>query len=137
MSEPTTGEKMLAAIEKQTQILEAILEKLMQLTNESAIEKPAPNYVVDISAYETYDWSSIGAEISQTDRDGVAMVVWRGKNFMRRSAQNKFQPAIWYSRSIGKDETGENTYERLITFKQLPVPEALPKKAKFAVSIAK
>jgi hypothetical protein len=48
---------------------------------------------------------------------------------VRRSPANKFGEAIWFSRCTGKDENGENKYEKLITFKPTskiavePLPE--------------
>jgi hypothetical protein len=68
--------------------------------------------------------------VEYTDNDGAAVVSWRGNQFLRRSAQNKFKPAIWFSRAIGKDENGENRYERLISFKQMAEVEPLPDKVR-------
>ncbi|NJP11679.1 MAG: hypothetical protein HC866_21245 [Leptolyngbyaceae cyanobacterium RU_5_1] len=90
----------------------------------------APNYQVDLSDFATFDWSSIGATVEHSDRDGAAIVVWRRNRYIRRSAANKFQPAIWFSRSLGKDDEGNNRYERLITFKELPEAEPLPEKVR-------
>lgn len=115
---------MMAALSENN----ALLRRLVQLLE--ATPQPAPNYQMKIQDFPNFDWSSIGATVEQTDRDGVAVVAWRGNQYLRRSAQNKFKPAIWFSRAIGKDEQGENQYERLITFKQLAEAEPLPDKVR-------
>lgn len=107
----------------QTSLLERIAIAL-------ELGQSAPNYQADLSQFHHFDWSGIGATIESSDRDGVAAVVWRGNRYPRRSASNKFQPAIWFSRSVGKDDDGNTRYERLITFKQLAEPEPLPEKVR-------
>lgn len=89
----------------------------------------APNYQYSLESFANFDWESIGATVERSDRDGAAIVNWRGNRFVRRSPSNKFGEAIWFSRCVGKDEAGENKYERLCTFKLVskvevePVPE--------------
>ena len=89
----------------------------------------APNYQRPLENFLTFDWESIGATVERSEQYGAAIVNWRGMQFVRRSSSNKFGEAIWFSRCTGKDELGENKYERLITFKPLakvdvePVPE--------------
>jgi len=109
----------------------ALLERLV-----AAVEarSPVPNYVRDLAEFTEFDWSEIDATVIQTDDDGIATISWRGHRYMRRSPSNKFDPAIWFSRAIGKDDDGSNRYERLITFKELAEPEPLPSKVKKALS---
>jgi len=95
---------------------------------------PTPSYVRALTEFAEFDWSEIDATVIQTDDDGIATISWRGHRYMRRSPSNKFDPAIWFSRAIGKDDDGSNRYERLITFKELGEPEPLPNKVKKALS---
>lgn len=99
---------------------------LQRIATALEANQTAPNYQAELSDFLQFDWSSIGAEVEKFDRQGAAVVAWRGLKFVRRSASNKFQPAIWFSRSLGKDELGHNRYERLITFKSIAEPEPLP-----------
>lgn len=93
-----------------------------------SIPHPAPDIVLDLSAYSGFDWSSIGAQPIARDKHGAIAVRYDGKIYLRRSPTNKFGVAIWYSRATGKDGD-ETTYERLITFKEVKV-EADPLPAK-------
>jgi hypothetical protein len=97
------------------------LERIATALELTAGEKPAPNYREDIKNYPKFDWTSIGAEVLKADRYGAGLVRWRGKNYTRRSPQNNFGTTVFFSRCTGKDETGRNVYERLITFS--PVEE--------------
>lgn len=120
--------------EEQFQILIEVLMEQTTLLNRivAALEMPqaAPNYQVDLSKFANFDWAGISATVEHRDRDGVATILWKGNRYTRRSATNKFKPAIWFSRSIGKDDEGNNRYERLITFKQLAEAEPLPEKVR-------
>jgi hypothetical protein len=120
-------QQMMAALTENNTLLRQLTQ---QLSQQSDAERPAPNYQSRIEDFQNFDWASIGATIEYTDSDGVAVVSWRGNQFLRRSAQNKFKPAIWFSRAVGKDENGENRYERLISFKQLAEVEPLPEKVR-------
>ncbi|MBP0021248.1 MAG: hypothetical protein J7647_27300 [Cyanobacteria bacterium SBLK] len=99
---------------RQTVALEKIAAFLTTQQPESV-----PDIQEDIANFATYNWEAIGAEVLQRDQYGVAAVAWRGKQFYRRSPQNAFGAAIWFSRCIGKDESGKNKYERLIRFKPM------------------
>lgn len=92
--------------------------------------QPAPNHQANLTDFPTFNWARIGATVEKRDRDGAAVVSWHGHQYTRRSASNKFQPAIWFSRAIGKDDQGENRYERLITFKVQSEAEPLPEKVR-------
>ncbi len=115
---------ILDQLQRQTELL----ERLITLVEQRPI--PAPNYEASLATFDRFDWQSIGAAVEEDDEDGVAVVRWRGHRYRRRSADNKFAPAIWFSRSLGKDEAGNNRYERLITFKTLAETEPLPQKVK-------
>ena len=124
---------------QQQQIIElsriaAALEQLQSETPPSASGRYAPNYERGLNEFARFDWSSIGAVVEQHDEHGAAAVRWGGKSFRRRSANNKFTPAIWFSRCCGKDERGENVYERLVTFKPLAQAEPLPERVKLAAA---
>lgn len=114
---------ILGALHQQTDLLERLV---------AAIEarSPAPGYVRALAEFAEFDWSEIDATVIQTDSDGIAAISWRGHRYTRRSPANKFDPAIWFSRVVGKDEDGSSRYERLITFKELAEPEPLPQKVK-------
>jgi DdrB-like protein len=113
----------LQALSQQTQLL----DRLVRIVE---ARQPAPAYLRGIDEFEQFDWSEIDAAVTQTDADGVAIVTWRGHQYVRRSPSNKFSPAIWFSRAVGKDDSGENRYERLITFKELAEPEPLPNRVR-------
>ena len=115
---------VLEQLQRQTELL----ERLVHLVEQRPMA--APGYEASLASFAQFDWRSIGAAIAETDTDGVSLVTWRGFLFRRRSADNKFAPAIWFSRSCGKDEAGNNRYERLITFKQVNEIEPLPPKVK-------
>jgi hypothetical protein len=102
---------------------------------EQQIRKEAPNYQRDIKDFRAFDWNSIGAIIEQSDQFGAAVVEWGGKLYRRRSPQNKFGAAVWFSRCTGKNEDGANVYERLITFKGSEAPDPLPGKTASLVGL--
>ncbi len=88
----------------------------------------APNFQRSLETFAAFNWASIGATVERTDQYGAAIVSWRGLQFVRRSPSNKFQEIIFFSRCVGKDDDGNNKYERLISFKPVskidvePVP---------------
>ena len=114
-------------------ILEIIAQQLGRIAD--ALEEialanapKAPNYVRSITEYQTFDWSGLGAEVVKKDKFGVAQVQWGGYLWTRRSPQNKFGEAIWFSRTEGKDTEGKIRYARLITFKKPGEVEPVPEK---------
>ncbi|KJH72206.1 single-stranded DNA-binding protein [Aliterella atlantica] len=117
-------EKLTAMMEKMLKVSDT-LERIALLIDRMLPAK-APDVVFDISQFATFDWASIGVVVVQKDESGPTVVNWRGQPFFRRSPNNKFAAAIWFSRCIGKDERGENTYERLCTFKSLGHIEVEP-----------
>lgn len=89
-----------------------------------------PNLVRPLSEYASFDWSSIGARVVQSDPSGPTHVEHDGALYTRRSPQNKYGAAIWFSRSVGRDEEGGAQYIRLITFKPLGDADPLPASVK-------
>ena len=120
----TTVEKMIRLHGQQVELLTRVVELLEK--NQTG----TPNYQVQLAEFGEFDWSSIGARVEQRDKDGVATVLWRDRRYVRRSVSNRFQPAIWFSRSMGKDDEGNSRYERLITFKELAGAEPLPEQVR-------
>ncbi len=122
-----TEQQILCEIlQRQTQAFERLamaVERLSPIQPDSA-----PNYQFALEKFIVFDWSSIGAEVEKSDNHGAAIVNWRGHQFIRRSPTNKFGEAIWFSRCIGKDDSGENQYARLCTFKQSRKVDPLPDK---------
>lgn len=132
-------DQILQQMKAQTELLGMIVQRLdlvhVQLGRLEWLVAPAgPNYVQPLVAYATFDWESIGAEVTGRDRDGVSRVDWFGRTFTRRSGGGKFGKAIWFSRYVGEDEAGQKKYARLITFKDYseaePVSEAVANGAK-------
>ncbi|PSF33871.1 hypothetical protein C7H19_19295 [Aphanothece hegewaldii CCALA 016] len=97
----------------------AALEKIAIALDRLAPEKPAPNYKQSLKNFPTFDWSSIDAEVEKMDRYGAAIVIWNNQRYVRRSPENSYGAAIFFTRCVGKDETGKNKYERLITFEPI------------------
>jgi hypothetical protein len=120
-------QQLMAALTENNHLLQQLVQ---QLNQQAQTDRPAPNYQSRIEDFQNFDWARIGATVEYSDSDGVAVVSWGGNQYLRRSAQNKFKPAIWFSRAVGKDENGENRYERLISFKQLAEVEPLPDKVR-------
>lgn len=121
----------------QSEILHLIAESLQGIESHlrqiALSSNPAPNYQRPLSEYHGFDWSSIGAGVLKEDEDGVSSVEWNGQVFTRRSPNNRFDAAIWFSRCVGKDSDGNNRYVRLITFKVASNAEPIAAKAKKAV----
>lgn len=72
--------------------------------------QPVPNLTRPLSEFKTFDWGSIGAIVVQSDNDGPTIISYQGREYRRRSPENKFNPAIWFSRKEGE------LYVRLISF---------------------
>ena len=111
--------------ERALKALERIADALERLAPPPAI----PNYQFPLEAFRSFDWKSIGATVEQSDASGATVICRSGLHFTRRSPSNKFGEAIWFSRSVGKDNNGQPQYERLITFQPInnvqidPLPE--------------
>jgi hypothetical protein len=119
--------KTLHIIAESLQDIESHLRQIAVSSN------PAPNYQRPLSEYANFDWSSIGATVLTRDKDGVAAVEWNGQVFKRRSPNNKYDAAIFFSRCLGKDAAGNNQYARLIKFTPPAEAEPISDKAKKAI----
>lgn len=97
--------------------IEHSLERIAIALEANMATRSAPNYQALLEDFHSFNWEEIGAAIKKVDNYGVATVLWGGNRFVRRSPENSYGAAIYFSRCIGKDETGKNQYERLITFK--------------------
>lgn len=114
--------------EEQFEIFCHLLNRLtiaVETLAENQSGKKGANYIKPLSEYPRFDWSAIGAEIISSDSDGVTSVAWKGRQYTRR-CKPKFGNEIWFSCCTGKDENGENTYERLISFKDTKAIEVEP-----------
>ena len=92
------------------------LEKIAQLLERSLPRQPAPNHRAILEQFHEFDWSTINAHVEWKDQYGVASVIWQGDRYKRRSPSNSYGAVIYFSRCVGKDDRGNNQYERLITF---------------------
>jgi hypothetical protein len=120
-TQDTVLDDMLRELKAQKSLLATISN---QLRKSAAINAPeSPNYRRKLADYSTFDWPSIGAEVVNTDAQGVVEVEWNQYRFLRRSGTGKFGKAIWFSRATGQGENGAE-YARLITFKDYE-PEPL------------
>lgn len=112
-------------------LLGEILGQLKQLNAAAEVRKPHICHTKQIEEYSTFDWEAFGAKVVERDDDGVCLVEFKGEIYSRRSPQNKFAPAIWFSRSDGKDEDGNTKYVKLVIFKKFDFePEPIPAKAR-------
>lgn len=130
-----TEEKLLEAVTAQTSLLARVvglLDKISQQLESANVEAPDLYYL--LSEFRSFDWKKIGAEVIASDDDGPTSVKWRGRTFARRSPNNKYGEAIWFSRKTGTAPNGDTTYERLITFKQPTEADPLPRKVTAAIA---
>lgn len=114
---------ILELLNSQRIALERIADAVERIAPSTQV---APNYQYSLESFATFDWESLGATVERSDQYGAAIVNWRGNRFVRRSPSNKFGEAIWFSRCVGKDDNGENKYERLCIFKPLSKVEVEP-----------
>ena len=134
----TLGDFERSMLEQQFAIAQGLREiwselRAIRTERAAAFPAPMPHYSEPLASFPSFDWEAIDATVEERDSDGVATVKFRGHRYVRRSAANKFEPAIWFSRTIGKDDNGDNLYERLVTFKSFPAADPLPEKTKGAL----
>jgi hypothetical protein len=129
--------KLGQRISEQNEILRMIAASLQAVESHlrqiAVSSNPAPNYQRPLNEYLTFDWTSIGATVLNRDGDGVTAVEWNGQVFTRRSPNNKFDAAVWFSRHLGQDADGNKRYARLIVFRALSDAEPITAKAKKAI----
>lgn len=115
----------------------AVLDRIARSLEAIALTKaPAPNFVRPIAEFAEFDFDSIGAKVTTRDTHGPTALEWGRYSWTRRSPSNKFGEAIWFSRAVGKDDTGVK-YARLITFKIASEAEPLPAKVAAKVETQK
>ena len=105
----TYQDEVLTQLKAQTELMRAISQQLR--TNAPA----SPGYRRPLKDYQTFDFSTIGATVTNRDGYGPAEAEWMGHRFTRRSVKNKFEPAIWFSRAIGQSDDGTQ-YAMLVKF---------------------
>jgi hypothetical protein len=127
------GQRMNALTRTLQMIAESLQGVELHLREMSISSNPAPNYRRPLSDYQDFDWGTIGAIVLKEDKDGATEVEWNGQVFTRRSAENHFDAAVWYSRCVGKDSDGKNKYLRLISFKPPTESGPIGAKAKKAI----
>ncbi len=111
-------------------LAEALVQVEHNMAMMIAVNNPAPNLHKPMAEFASFDWATINAKVIKGDDDGASAVEWNGRVFTRRSPSNKFDPAIWFSRAVGRDENGTNRYEKLITFRDVADAEELPNKVR-------
>ena len=122
-------EKIVEGLRAIYKVLKHQTELLENIAFYLAGQQSAPNIKRPIEEFKVFDWSSIGAMVEYKDDFGPSQVSWHGKLYTRRSPDNKFKEAIWFSYCLGKDEKGDNKYERLITFTKIDPAEPISRKA--------
>lgn len=105
--------------------LSEIRAVLARIAAALAEQQPAPAFRRPLEAYPGFDWATIGATVTAQDRHGATRVMYRGREYTRRTHQ-RYGTAIWFSRAAGRDESGDVNYERLITFAPEAAVEDLP-----------
>ena len=99
------------------------LEKLAQ--GDPNAPKP-PKFIRSIKEFPDFDWSSINATVVNSDRSGVAIVQYEGKEYGRKSKDED----IWFNRKVGQkqDSNGQTkpTYEVLIRFGRSARVKSIP-----------
>jgi hypothetical protein len=115
--------------ESQLERIAIALEALVDLLSKKQSKEIKTNLFAPISEFKTYDWARIGATVISSDEVGADTVLAGDREYIRRSPENKYGAAIWFSRYVGLDDQGQKQYERLITFKQPPEPNPLSRSA--------
>jgi hypothetical protein len=120
----------ICLFQEQIELLQRVATALEKLAPANVA---APNLTRPLAEFSVFQWDEIGARVIQRDLNGPTIVEWGGQPYSRRSPQNKFNPAIWFSRAVGKDEDGVK-YERLITFREFSEIDPLPQKIEHALA---
>lgn len=87
------------------------------------------------SAFASFDWSSIGATIVQSDDDGVCQIKTASGRIATRRSHEKYGTDFWFSYAVGKD--GEKVkYHKVVEFVPTASVEPLSRKVEQAVKAA-
>ena len=106
----TYQDEVLTQLKSQTELMRAISRQLR-------INAPAaPGYRRPLKDYKAFDFSTIGATVTNRDGHGPSEVEWMDHRFTRRVATGKFGDAIWFSRPVSQSEDGGTQYAMLIKF---------------------
>ena len=104
-------------LQQQNDLLAQLIATLRELKPQAP---PSLNMQFPIEEFAHFDWAQIGARVVKADEYGPTVVERDGQQYRRRSPQNKFGAAIWFSRCVGKDDQGQaNAYEKLISFVEI------------------
>ena len=115
-------------LQQQNQLLSELIVTLRELKPQAP---PSLNMQFPIEEFADFDWAQIGARVVKYDDDGPTVVERDGHQYRRRSPQNKFAPAVWFSRCTGKDDQGNaNAYEKLVSFVEIKDDQVDPISAK-------
>ncbi len=122
------NERQMTPQEIQSLCQQRIAIALERIANylESKAPREPPNHQKILEEFKKFDWSSISAEVKAQDQYGASLVSWNNQLYQRRSPDNVYEPAVWFSRCIGKDSEGKNEYEKLITFRPAKSYQAQP-----------
>ena len=91
----TTDDRVITLLAALVSNTNRIAQSLELMTMQNAKE---PNYQRPIEQYRDFDFETIGAQVKARDEHGVTALDWGGFIWTRRSPQNKFGEAIWFSR---------------------------------------
>lgn len=122
-------ERFVQALEAQNRLLGQIGITLDRLAGAGVDPDEGPEFEKGLEAFKDFDWSTINASVLATDEFGATLVEWQGRPWKRRSPENEFGTAIWFSRCVGKDDSGRNLYAKLITFKPTGKVKAISREA--------
>jgi hypothetical protein len=105
---------VLLALVKHVAGIEARLAEISAALQASG-DDGGPNFYRPLDEYPAFDWTSIGAAVVSEDRCGATVVRYQGREYKRRS-HPKYGTQVWFSRGAGRDEEGNVSYVRLVTF---------------------
>lgn len=109
----------------QFELLLHTLNRIATALEANQPDQKCPDVQVELKEFPNFDWESIGCKVVNRDHDGVSVVSWNNRLYRRRSPNNKYGPVVFFSRCIGKDESG-NIYERLIKFSEIKADDIEP-----------
>jgi len=127
LSELTLGDRLLLGLKEIYKLQQRQNYLLEQLVEAQQAQNPIQSVTRPMQEYESFDWTTFGAEVMQTDRFGVARISYRGQIYTRRT-NDSFGSEIWFSKAIG-----DGKYQTLICFKEFQPTEPLGRKAEAAL----
>lgn len=100
-------------------LLGTITASLERIATGDQDPEAVPEWTYPIENFATFNWELHNIAILASDQDGPTVVQWQGKAYKRRSPENAYGAAIWYSRCTGKDTEDRNKYAKLLIFKPI------------------